>query len=355
MTRRGPEAADVAPVPKELVQIVLEVTYKCTHDCIFCYNCWKYEYPVAQELTAAQFETVLGKVPRCRQVTLSGGEPLLRKDILDIARAAGNRARTVSLLTNGELLTPELADGLRRQGILVQIPLHGTEPTHERLTRRRGSYRKALEAMALLAEKRMPFGTSTVVMKQNIHELPTVLELSAALGARENITIRFLAGGEGMKCQDQMLSREEALFMLETLDRAPGKLGLRTAVGVPNLPCVIDEKPFRRVNFGACGAGVDWFTVDPSGRMRICNHSPTILGDLTRQAFAELWRHPVLETMRSGGYVPEECAGCDRVGKCRGGCRAASEPLCGSLSVPDPLFSHRPAPSAARGGRRPRA
>jgi radical SAM protein with 4Fe4S-binding SPASM domain len=339
--------------PPELVQIVLEVTYKCTHDCIFCYNCWKHEYPVAPELTTAQFEGVLSRFPQCRQVSLSGGEPLLRPDIIEIVKAARKRARLVSLLTTGELLTPGLADALGRLGVFLQIPIHGTEATHESLTRRRGSYRRALEAMALLAERRMPFGTSTVVMKQNLRELPAILELSAAMGACENISIRFLQGGEGMKRPEQVLSREDAVLMLKALDRAAGKLGIRTALGVPNLPCVIDEKPFRRVNFGQCGAGVDWFTVDPSGRMRICNHSPTILGDLTRQGFAELWRHPVLVAMRSGGCVPGECAGCERVSKCKGGCRAAGETLCGSLSAPDPLFSHRPFPGPAHHGARP--
>ena len=332
--------------------MVVEVTYKCTHDCVFCYNCWKHEYPVAPELTTTQFTELISRLPSCNQIALSGGEPLFRKDILELARAAKKRAGRVSLCTTGELLSPGIADRLARLGILVQIPLHGTERTHELLTRKKGSYRKALEAMTLLAEKKIPFGTSTVVCKQNIGEFPTVLALSAAMGAHETIAIRFLPGGEGLKCPEQMISRQDGILMLDHLEDASKRYGLRTAIGVPNLPCVIDEKPYKRIIFGACGAGKDWFTVDPSGRMRICNHSPTIIGDLVHQELSELWNHPILENMRRSAYTPKECFGCSKILTCGGGCRAVGETFCQSLSAPDPFFSHRPSSRNQTGPRK---
>ena len=321
-----------------LVQLVLEVTYKCNHDCIFCYNCWKHEYPVERELTAAEFGAVLEKMPRSAQISLSGGEPLLRKDIVEIAQVAKRRAGHVTLLTTGELLTPKMADELTKVGVFIQIPLHGTEKNHDGMTRRKGSYRKALEAMALLSEKRIPFGTSTVVCSDNIDEFHTILQIVSAMGARESIAIRFLPGGEGLKHPELMMDRKQTKRMMECLEEASRRYGLRCALGAPNLPCIIDEKPFKRINFGGCGAGLEWFTVDPSGRLRICNHSPTILGDLRNQEFKDILRHPLLEKLKKMELVPQKCGGCWHRERCRGGCRAVAETLYNDWSAPDPLF-----------------
>jgi radical SAM protein with 4Fe4S-binding SPASM domain len=336
-TKRKAETVN-ASASRMLVQLVLEVTYKCDHDCIFCYNCWKHEYPVEREMTPAEFGEVLEKMPRSAQISLSGGEPLLRKDIVEIAKAAKQRTGRVTLLTTGELLTPKLADELTKFGVFLQIPLHGTEKNHDRMTRRKGSYRKALDAMALLSEKRIPFGTSTVVCRDNIDEFQTILQIVAAMGARESIAIRFLPGGEGLKHTELMMDRKQTIRMMDCLEDASHKYGLRCAIGAPNLPCVIDEKPYKRMNFGGCGAGMEWFTVDPSGRLRICNHSPTILGDLRKQELGAILKHPLLDKLRNLELVPQKCGGCGHREICRGGCRAVAETLYNDMSAPDPLF-----------------
>ncbi|MBN1390076.1 MAG: SPASM domain-containing protein, partial [Candidatus Thermoplasmatota archaeon] len=90
--------------------------------------------------------------------------------------------------------------------------------------------------------------------------------------------------------------------------------------------------------FSGCTAGVDWLALDPTGRVRVCNHSPTIIGDLREQTFDEVWGHPLLRAFRKHEVVPDECRECEKVDTCLGGCRAAAQTLHGDWKAHDPLF-----------------
>jgi radical SAM protein with 4Fe4S-binding SPASM domain len=72
--------------------------------------------------------------------------------------------------------------------------------------------------------------------------------------------------------------------------------------------------------------------------MRICNHSPTILGNLTEQSFEEIWQHPLLQKFRNNQIIPKECQSCKQKFECRGGCRAVAETYYGDILAPDPLM-----------------
>ena len=73
---------------------------------------------------------------------------------------------------------------------------------------------------------------------------------------------------------------EEFSMSYEILDKICGYYGIKGGVGVPNLPCIINESNFKNIQFSSCGAGKNWFVIDPSGNLRICNHSPKIYGNI---------------------------------------------------------------------------
>ncbi|MGA1820586.1 MAG: SPASM domain-containing protein, partial [Thermoplasmatota archaeon] len=202
-------------------------------------------------------------------------------------------------------------------------------------------YRKTIKGVAYLRKHGMEFAITSVSNRKNIKEMEDILKLGIALGAKEMQVIRFMPGGAGMDQTELMLTDEEYRKLLKVMDRISVKFGVFCAMGAPNVPCRFPEKGFKKLEFGACSAGIDWFVIDPSGRMRICNHSPTILGDLKTISFEEIWDHPILKAFRNLEVIPDECEGCEKRTSCRGGCRAVAETLYGSLYARDPLMEAR--------------
>jgi len=129
---------------------------------------------------------------------------------------------------------------------------------------------------------------------------------------------------------------------LTTLDEIGGKYRFSIAVSVVIEPCVVDTRPFRNIHFGwrpLAGENA-YFTIDPSGDLRICNHSPVVLGNIRRGGFTEIYRnHPYVQVFRD--LWPAECDECDPELRtmCKGGCKAAAEQCYGTLSRLDPFVT----------------
>jgi len=322
----------------ELTQVVWEATYDCMSHCIFCYNCWKHEYERQNVLDLPGLKLILEKLPGFRRFVISGGEPLLRNDIEEIIVMVKNYTENVSVLTSGILLNDTHARMFREYGIFVQVPIHGLEDTHNKLTGVEDGYRKAIRGIAWLRKNEVDFAISSVGNRRNIDELKEVFELGVALGASELQVIRFMPGGEGMEHGELMLRGDEYVRMLESLNQVCARYRIYGASGAPNVPCVYSVEKYKHIYIGSCGAGVDWIAIDPSGRVRMCNHSPTILGDLGEQDFQEIWEHPQLLKLRDLELVPEKCKICEKLKECMGGCRAVAETYYGSMYEPDPLM-----------------
>jgi radical SAM protein with 4Fe4S-binding SPASM domain len=105
---------------------------------------------------------------------------------------------------------------------------------------------------------------------------------------------------------------------------------------------VVDCRKYERLQFGFCPLGGEgsYFTIDPQGYVRICNHSPTILGNILTDHFPDIYyHHPYVQEFRE--TWPEECQNCppDLKTLCGGGCKAAAEQCRGGLQHVDPFVS----------------
>ena len=322
-----------------LQQIVLEVTYRCNLKCVFCYNVWKAsEKPTGKEMDLEQIKKVVKRLPPTSRYVISGGEPLMRRDIFEVLDFLKPRCEIISLLTNGLLITDENAPKLADPKVRVQIPIHGLKHKHDAAMGKGGAFRRMLETVAIMKRRGVRYTTTTVISKDNIEDLDDILEFSVAMGSKYLYLIRFLPGGAGLKHRELLLSKDEVKRAYEILERKCKYYGLRGGVGVPNLPCIIDQKPYKHISFSYCFAGKCWYTIDPEGNLRICNHSPTIYGNLLKDKFSDIIKHPTLTKLSKAHIYPPECKGCQEVTECRGGCRAVAETMYGDLYGPDPLY-----------------
>jgi radical SAM protein with 4Fe4S-binding SPASM domain len=182
-----------------------------------------------------------------------------------------------------------------------------------------------------------------VATKLNYMDLEHTVELALALGADALMYNRLNLGARNLQYADMLLPTPAMISEnLETLERLGETYGLPISVSVVLEPCVIDMTGLKHVNFQPCPlCGKDsYFTIDPVGNLRICNHSPFILGNLRYESFTSIYcNHPYLRRFREN--LPVDCRECDPSlrEKCCGGCRAAAEQCFGTMDKVDPFVT----------------
>ena len=164
---------------------VLEITHRCNLTCDFCYV-GKKDYK--NELALSNWKEIINQLPFYGFASLSGGEPLLHPDFFEILSFVQKRLYgKVNVFSNGLLLNTEVARELiKRKLLLINISIDGIGPTHDKLRNSYGSFDKVVSNIEnLIALKKSPFPVidiQTVVLNENISEIPKIYELISKLG-----------------------------------------------------------------------------------------------------------------------------------------------------------------------------
>ncbi len=331
--------------------LLFEVTQRCNHKCLHCYNVWhgaggRETYPAYPrgELDTAQTLALLAKAvdeTNCRHITLTGGEPLLRHDLPQMLDLLAQRGVRVTIISNGRLLTePVVVDLLDRGVGLFELPLlsHRRE-SHDHLSGALGAFDAVLAAMAHIRYHWGQFVAVFVATRLNVHDLYGAIKLAAAFGAQGLMLNRFNPGGRGRAHLEELLPTvDEMRQALAVADAASAEFGLPISCSIPIQPCLVETEPYANLRFGFCAAGTEraYYTLDPLGNLRPCNHTPTILGNLLAEPLADLITHermaPFLEP------APAFCDPCTVREACLGGCKAAAQVCYGSLAAEDPFL-----------------
>ena len=180
-----------------------------------------------------------------------------------------------------------------------------------------------------------------VITKINADRLRGMIEMAFALGADGIMVNRFNVGGRGIDNLEELLpTPQQVRDGLAVADELGERFGLPMSCSVAVPPCVVDTKPYTHVGFGFCAAGSDraYCTFDAVGNVRMCNHSPTIIGNILRQPWAQIVGGPVVREFVAA--VPERCRDCRLVRQCQGGCKAAAEQCYQSLTACDPFLTY---------------
>jgi radical SAM protein with 4Fe4S-binding SPASM domain len=331
--------------PLHQAHFVFELTQRCNHDCQHCYNAWKNPvgYPVG-ELDTAETLHILARMldgTGATLVSLTGGEPLLRPDLDDIVALLGSRGVAVNLITNGTLLTDAAIARLTPDRVSIfELPLLSSErEIHDRMSGSAGAFDKVTAAMAELKLRGARVVGVFVATKLNLATWRATAELAVALGLDGVMFNRFNPGGRG---RDNIAllqaSPAELQSALDEAERISEQYDLPISCSIAMPPCLFDTGRYKRLTFGFCAAGTEraYYTLDPLGNVRPCNHSPTILGNILSSGFSDLARSGKARSFNEAR--PAFCAGCELEMQCQGGCKAAAEACCGSLWDMDPYL-----------------
>lgn len=345
--------------PRQVPRLDFELTPACDHGCAHCYNVWTADaddpqggYSTRGQLPTPEFLAMMEKAVRqtgARHLTLTGGEPLLRKDALEIVALAGELADTVTLITNGSHVTPAVARELARCGVtVVQLTLLAAERgLHDRL---KGAVcfddtvRAALELQAAGVHTQVCF----VATAENRGQLAGVLELCLALGVRSLSYNRMSPTGRAIHHVARLMPTAEQLREdLDVAERLGARWGIRIATAMPIPPCLVAHAGYRWVQFGFCSTGSDApnLVVDGAGNVRSCNLSARALGNFLRQDWDEIADDPYPQRFKR--ELPAMCRGCEHAATCQGGCKESALATFGALDHPEPLVWLSQQPRAA--------
>jgi radical SAM protein with 4Fe4S-binding SPASM domain len=296
------------------------------------------------ELGTAETLAMLGRMldqTGAGLVTLSG-EPLLRADLAEIVAYLRSRGAAINLISNGALLDDATIGRLSPGKVSVwELPLLSVERgIHDRMSGAMGAFDRVTLAMATLQAAHERVVGVFVATRLNLPTWAETLELAVALGLDGVMFNRFNPGGRGRENVALLqASPAELQAALDVAEEMSERYGLPVSCSIPMPPCLFDTGRYKRLSFGFCAAGTEraYYTLDPLGNVRPCNHSTTILGNIRQGDFAEMAGS---EAMR--GFMaarPAICAGCRMEGECLGGCKASAEVCCGSTWAMDPFLA----------------
>ena len=340
-------------------QVVWDVTYLCNLHCKHCYATagkpWK------DELTTKQAKHAIDIFDRAGVAILafSGGEPLVRPDILELTRYAADKGIYVAMATNGTLITEKKAREMKTAGVeFVQISLDGLNAkTHDAFRGMDGAFDKTVQGIRNCVEEKFFVEVSTTVTKYNYKEIPHIINFSEKLGADWFMAFNFVPTGRGTDIINMDLSpneREEMLKMLwnelkirkklNVLSTAPqfARVALQQEEGekekvVPTHfynPKLADQLVDLAEFIGDCGAGRFYMSMRANGDLQPCVFFPLKVGNILKDDFEELWIHnKVFQELRDKDLL-HRCSTCDYRYYC-GGCRARAYAYTGDYLAPD--------------------
>jgi radical SAM protein with 4Fe4S-binding SPASM domain len=323
---------------------VIELTESCNNNCLYCYNPWRIpesKYPIGTLSTEA-IKKIIDKLQSetaVKSIGLSGGEPFLRSDIGDIVKYIRKKGIHPVIITNGTLLTRENVQATSDASSYEITLLSHNKKVLNHLVRRE-AFDDVIMGITNVIENGGNFVAAFVATKLNSPDLYRTMELAIALGAVGIMYNRINLSANNIRYSDQLLPTNAMIQKnLEELETINEKYNIPIASSVPIPPCLIDISKYKRIKFGFCPRGGEesYYTIDPSGNLKTCNHSPVLLGNIQPEKFTDIIKHPYVQKFRD--TLPEECESCSLELKmrCYGGCRAASEACYGSLKEVDPM------------------
>ena len=354
-TPLGPSRKPPGPV------VIWNLIRRCNLTCKHCYSI-SADKDFAGELTTSEVFSVMDDLKQFRVpvLILSGGEPLLRPDIFEIAKRAKQQGFYVGLSSNGTLITRENIDRIAEVDFnYVGISLDGIRETHDRFRRMEGAFEKSLEGMRLCRELGLKIGARFTMTQENAHDLPALLRLVEDEGIDRFYFSHLNYAGRGNKNRKtdarHQLTRDAMDLLFDTCwdyqQRGLHKeftTGNNDADGVYFLfwvrrrfPELADHIAAKLAQWGGNSSGVNVANIDNLGNV----HPDTMwwhhnLGNVRERRFSEIWQDrsdPLMDGLnRHPRSVGGRCGECRYFAICNGNTRVRAQQLTGDPWQEDP-------------------
>lgn len=368
--------------------VAWESTRACNLVCRHC-RASAQEKPEPDELTTAEAFKLVDQIAAFARpiLIISGGEPLMRADVLDIARYATQKGLRVALSPNGTLITPELVRGMQEAGIQrISVSLDGSAAArHDAIRGVPGAFDAAVRGLAFCREAGLAFQVNTTVMRQNVDDLAAMQQMVVSLGAAAWHVFMLVPTGRG-KVDDEVTPEayEEILNWVYSASQSSPvpvrvtcgpqymrlSLTRRKEAGMPGGPPPHGPSAGSHPGAGhpgsghpggghptgldhssrGCLAGAGYCFISYRGDVQPCGYLPLVAGNIRQQDFQSIYQHSSLfANLRDLSRLEGKCGQCSFAIRC-GGCRARAYGLTGNYLAEEPYCVYEPRRQAVPAG-----
>ncbi|MBN1571638.1 MAG: radical SAM protein [Deltaproteobacteria bacterium] len=372
MFLRSPDLKNRDKIESGLRLVAWEITRSCNLACDHC-RASSEMGPYPGELTTEESLRLIEDIAAFSSpiVILTGGEPLMRKDVSEIARAGTELGLRMVLATNGTLLTRERARELLGAGIKrVSISIDGKDAkSHDDLRGVPGAFAGAVFGVESAKAEGLPFQINTTITKRNMGELSEIEDLVRRLGAVAHHLFLLVPTGRGRDMAEDSLDGEEYERILKDICRyereAPHEVKVTCApqyMRIKRETAAIDgvdidskgrgDKPAHGHPGGSgdlsastrgCLGGISFLFISHGGDTQPCGYLEVSGGSVRERPIREIWeKSELFLRLRDYSLLTGKCGRCEYVDVC-GGCRARAYYHHGDYLAPEPLCPYVPA------------
>lgn len=346
------------PNKNQLRLVAWEVTRSCNLNCVHC-RAGAERGPYPGELTTEKCLEILGQISEVEKpiVILTGGEPLLRKDIFDLAKSGTQIGLRMVMATNGTLLTPNIVEKLKSSGIKrVSVSIDGAdEYHHDQFRKVPGSFKRAVAGIELLKKGGVEFQINTTVTRHNLHKVRDILLMAVDMGAAAHHLFLLVPTGRAREMVSQEIDALEYEELLRWFYQMREKTPLHLkATCAPHYYRILREEAHAKgekvdyTTYGldavtrGCLGGTSFCFISHDGIVQPCGYLEVNCGDLKGSTFGSVWRDSeIFNQLRDFSAYKEKCGRCEYLRFC-GGCRARAFEATGDFLAEEPLCSYQP-------------
>lgn len=341
--------------------IAWEITRRCNLKCVHCRSSSGLEAKGHPDFTLDEAKRVLDDIASYGKpvVVLSGGEPLLRADVFEIAAYGTSLGLRMCLATNGTLVTQEICEKIKEVGIrMVSLSLDGASAkVHDDFRCQPGAFAGTINAAKLFKENGIQFLINSSFTKRNQDEIPKIYQLAKELGATAWYMFMIVPTGRGEDIMDELIAPEDyEKLLVWHYEMEKGEMDILVRpTCAPNYYRVVlqqakeqgDDFERRTLQFSTggskgCLAGQLISLIDVDGNVLPCSYFPMAAGNIREKSFKEIWEHSELfHDLRNFKAYKGRCGACEYVNVC-GGCRARAYAVSGDYMAEEPYCTYVP-------------
>ena len=326
--------------------LLAELTHRCPLRCPYCSNPLELSR-ASDELDTAIWKRVLSEAAGLGvlQVHFSGGEPLARRDLVELVRHAAELGLYGNLITSGIGLDGDRLAKLVEAGLEhVQLSIQDADAVSgDRVAGLAGAQQTKRRVAGLVCGAGLPLTVNAVVHRQNLDRLDEIIDLAAGLGADRLEVAHAQYYGWALRNRAALLpSRDQLDLATATVEAARTRLA-----GVMIIDYVLPDYYAHRPKACIGGWGRRFLNITPAGKVLPCHAAETLPGlyfpSVAEADLEEIWyRSLAFERFRGTDWMPEPCRSCDRREVDWGGCRCQAFALTGDAARTDPACALSP-------------